>query len=119
MRNLMQQRDEMEKEISNLGKQVHQIETAGIHNSYSVFIFIIKEGFDKPLVDREGFPRQDIDFGRLSEYRLMKKKFNGICTSNNDILFIYNIRNAKRSSKIDERDRRRFPYLKWLIILFL
>ncbi len=33
--------------------------------------------FEEKLVDEEGFPREDLDYGKLQEYRLLKKKQNG------------------------------------------
>jgi len=33
--------------------------------------------YHKSLVDEEGFPRADLDFGELTTYRNTKRKFNG------------------------------------------
>ena len=41
------------------------------------FLLITVLDYDKNLVDREGFPREDLDFGKLTEYRLLKKRQNG------------------------------------------
>jgi 26S proteasome non-ATPase regulatory subunit 9 len=41
------------------------------------------KSFNKSLVDAEGFPRSDIDFGELSNYRNLKRKFAEL---NNDHL---------------------------------
>lgn len=36
----------------------------------------LKTAFSKDLVDREGFPRADLDYGELAEYRNLKRRFN-------------------------------------------
>lgn len=33
-------------------------------------------GFDDKLVDDEGFPSEDLDYGKLKDYRILKKKQN-------------------------------------------
>jgi hypothetical protein len=44
--------------------------------------FLMKiEGYNKGLVDSEGFPKPDLDFGKLTEYKLMKRRFNGRVSS--------------------------------------
>lgn len=39
------------------------------------------KGFDKSLVDEEGFPRADLDFGELCDYKNLRRTFN---EKNND-----------------------------------
>lgn len=44
--------------------------------------------FQEGLVDKEGFPRPDLDFGNLSLYRTLKRKKNEL---NNDHLALMKI----------------------------
>jgi len=44
--------------------------------------FYSSKNLDKDLVDSEGFPRADIDFGELTIYRQLKQKLDII---NNDL----------------------------------
>jgi 26S proteasome non-ATPase regulatory subunit 9 len=39
------------------------------------------KGFNKPLIDDEGFPRADLDFGELVTYKNLRREFN---EKNND-----------------------------------
>lgn len=39
------------------------------------------KGFDKSLVDEEGFPRAELDFGELVSYKNLRRAFN---MKNND-----------------------------------
>lgn len=50
----------MEKEITTLTSQIALIDET--------------KSFSKGLVDSEGFPRSDIDFGELSNYRNLKRR---------------------------------------------
>ena len=38
---------------------------------------LISLDLHKDLLDEEGFPRADLDFGKLQEYRNLKRKQNG------------------------------------------
>ena len=42
----------------------------------SLYILILKE-FDKNLIDEEGFPRADLEFGELANYRDLKRNIRG------------------------------------------
>ena len=44
--------------------------------TYFFFIIIILE-FDKNLIDEEGFPRADLEFGELANYRDLKRNIRG------------------------------------------
>lgn len=35
--------------------------------------------YDKPLVDHEGFPRPDIEFTKIAEFRNLKKELTSRC----------------------------------------
>ena len=35
-----------------------------------------KHGFDKNLIDDEGFPRSDLNFENLKQYKLLKQRQN-------------------------------------------
>ena len=63
LRDMILKRDELEKEISDLSIVLLPYEEKNLH---------------KNLVDDEGFPRADLDYGKLVEYRTHKKKQNGI-----------------------------------------
>lgn len=56
------EKEELEKEIAQLEKDMLQYEG---------------KGFNESLVDEEGFPRNDVDFMELKEYRLKKRRVNG------------------------------------------
>ena len=58
----VREKEEMEKEIAEVQKELLQYEG---------------KGFDGSLVDEEGFPRNDVDFMELKEYRLKKRRANG------------------------------------------
>ncbi len=60
---ISEKRDKIDQEIKETIEVINAFET---------------DGFDKPLVDDEGFPRKDIDYGRLSEYKTQKKKQEGM-----------------------------------------
>ena len=62
LRQLIEKRDELEKEIGDLRMILDPMEEKNLH---------------KNLVDEEGFPRADLDYGKLLEYRTTKKKYNG------------------------------------------
>jgi hypothetical protein len=38
---------------------------------------VLTLGFDQSLVDEEGFPKANLDFGELTIYRNLKRTFNG------------------------------------------
>lgn len=57
---LIKQKDEMEKTIAKLTEQIEEIDKV--------------KHFDQGLVDREGFPREDLDFGQVANYRSLKKR---------------------------------------------
>lgn len=59
LKELVNQRDEIEKELQEVTQELEPY---------------LKLNYDKNLIDREGFPREDLDFGKLQEYRRLKKK---------------------------------------------
>lgn len=61
LKSLIQKRDEIEEEIESTSSEL---------KGYSHL------NYDKELVDREGFPRDDLDFGKLQEYKKLKKRLN-------------------------------------------
>jgi len=66
LKNLSQYKEQIEKDIAGLRKEINILEET--------------EGFQKGLVDKEGFPRADLDFGKLTQYRTLKKKLNELQT---------------------------------------
>jgi hypothetical protein len=63
---LMDQRDAIEKEIETLNY---------------IIMPLAQAGYNKPntdYIDEEGFPDANIDWGKLTQYRESKKRFNGI-----------------------------------------
>lgn len=50
----------MEKQLEQLTLQITVIQES--------------KGFSKGLVDAQGFPRQDLNFGQLAEYRNLKRR---------------------------------------------
>jgi 26S proteasome regulatory subunit N4 len=60
LRELIKQKDEMEKEIATLTTQIETTDEA--------------KNFNSGLTDAEGFPRADIDFGELANYRNLKRR---------------------------------------------
>ncbi len=75
LKQLIEKRDALEKEIAILKQNIKLTETNG--TTFLIFSLFV-EGYEKGLVDNEGFPRADLDFGKLSDYRLTKKRCNGI-----------------------------------------
>mmetsp|Transcript_35538 Transcript_35538/g.32033 ORF Transcript_35538/g.32033 Transcript_35538/m.32033 type:complete len:160 (-) Transcript_35538:323-802(-) len=67
LRGLVTQREAHEKEIAQLGKTIQAINEA--------------KNYEKGLVDEEGFPRKDLDFAELADYKDKKRRFNEL---NND-----------------------------------
>jgi len=59
---LTEQKAAIEKEMATLKQQVKIAEET--------------ENYDQGLVDREGFPRPDLDYGKLVEYKTNKKRIN-------------------------------------------
>lgn len=41
--------------------------------------------YDEPLIDNDGYPRADLDFESLRDYRLLKKKINMLINDFNDV----------------------------------
>ncbi|KAL4456273.1 hypothetical protein ABPG74_014234 [Tetrahymena malaccensis] len=66
LQQLDQQRKDIETQISALNKELKYYED---------------KNYNKSLVDEEGFPRADLDFGELTTYKNLKRKFNEL---NND-----------------------------------
>ena len=62
LKELMEQRDGIDKEIEEVTFLLEP------H---------IKQGYDRNLIDSEGFPRADLDFSKLQDYRKHKKRQNG------------------------------------------
>lgn len=58
----MRKKEEMEKEIEKIEEYILTCEGRDL---------------DKNIVDAEGFPREDLDFMELKEYRIKKKRLNG------------------------------------------
>jgi len=52
----------IEKELSDLKKQIDHLDET--------------EGYNKGLVDSEGFPRADLEYSKLHDYKLLKRRFN-------------------------------------------
>ncbi|CAD8051820.1 unnamed protein product [Paramecium sonneborni] len=63
---LQKQRKELEEHIEQLNQQLQ---------------VYYDKGYNKSLIDDEGFPRQDLDFGELSTYKNLRREFN---EKNND-----------------------------------
>lgn len=59
LKSSVKEKEAMEKEIAQIEKDLLQYEG---------------KGFDGSLVDEEGFPKSDLDFMELKEYRLKKKR---------------------------------------------
>ncbi len=57
---LIAQKDEMEKEIASLTKQIENIDEVS--------------QFSSGIIDPQGFPRSNLDFGELSNYRNLKRR---------------------------------------------
>lgn len=57
---MIAQKDAMEKEIASLTTQLDLLDET--------------KHFSQGLVDREGFPRNDIDFGEIANYRNLKRR---------------------------------------------
>lgn len=70
LRNSIQEKDIMEKEIAQLEKEMLEYDGKNLEGS---------------LVDEEGFPRSDLDFMELKEYRLKKKRINELVNDINAI----------------------------------
>jgi len=62
LKGLTEQKAKIEKEIADLRKEITVLEET--------------ENYNQSLVDREGFPRADIDFGKLQTYKGLKKNIN-------------------------------------------
>jgi len=60
---LITEKDQLEKDIFELTNSITELN---------------KKDLDKNLVDKDGFPREDLNFGELSEFRTMKRKLRGI-----------------------------------------
>ena len=57
---LMGQKDEIEAEVAQLTEQINTLEQ--------------NKNYNLSLVDTEGFPRPDLNFGELAEYRALKRR---------------------------------------------
>ena len=62
LKELIEQRDGIEKEIEEVSILLEP------H---------IEQGYDRNLIDSEGFPRADLDFAKLQDFRKHKKRQNG------------------------------------------
>lgn len=60
LRQLVQQKDTLELTLAALTQQIELLEQT--------------KGFQAGLVDAQGFPRADIDFGELASYKSLKRK---------------------------------------------
>lgn len=65
---------DLEKELKELMAQKDQLEEKLIKVDAELTAINETKKFDKGLVDAEGFPRADIDFGELSDYRNLKRR---------------------------------------------
>ena len=62
LREKVKKRDQLEKELVSLGEEIRAFSHCN---------------FEESLVDREGFPRPDIDFMQLVQYKNLKNKKSG------------------------------------------
>lgn len=60
---------ETEKERKLIENRISEIE--------SELVGYKGDEFDKPLLDEDGFPREDLDYAKLRNYKLLKKELNG------------------------------------------
>lgn len=70
----MTEESAVQKEIKELMAQKDQIEAKIMSVDAELKAINESKNFDQGVVDHEGFPRADIDFGELSNYRNLKRQ---------------------------------------------
>ena len=76
---LVKEKDQLEKDILDLTTSIYEFNKKGApFQKFKNVSNPIFKGLDKDLVDKDGFPREDLNFGELYEYKTMKKKLSGI-----------------------------------------
>ena len=60
LRELIAEKDNLEQRIIAIDTEIKAIDSA--------------QKFDKGVIDSEGFPRADVDFGELAQYRTLKRQ---------------------------------------------
>lgn len=70
----------LKQELQNLNAEKKQLEGELIKLKEELEVYR-ERGFEKALIDSEGFPRADLDFAELANYRNLKRTFQ---EKNND-----------------------------------
>lgn len=68
-------KEELKQILKDLIKEKEELENFVREKQKEVQVFKDK-GLDKDLIDEEGFPREDLVFEELKEYRLLKRTIN-------------------------------------------
>lgn len=82
-----EQKKELKQELLELDKEKLEIEK-GIEETTAGLLEYKGLGYEKNnnLVDDEGFPSEDLDYGKLKDYRILKKKENELLNDHKDIM---------------------------------
>lgn len=72
LKDLIDQRDELEEEL-----KIIEIKLEPLILASKEWIKLTSLDYDKPMIDNEGFPRADLDFTKIQDYRNLKREQSG------------------------------------------